>query len=53
MEYKPTYTKEEVDELEHWFDTHTYETELDMGSGLHIADLRNTLPQMLHVARTK
>ena len=53
MEYKPTYTKEDADELVKWFETHTYDTELDMGGGLYIADLRNTLPQMLHIVRTK
>ncbi len=51
--YKPTYTKEEVDELIKWFETHTYEKELQLVSGVHIKDLDNTLPQMLHVVRTQ
>lgn len=53
MEYKTTYTKEEVEELVHWFATHTYEKELDLGGGLHIEDLQKTLPQMLHIAQKR
>ncbi len=53
MEYKLTYTKEEVKQLENWFATHTFEKELDMGGGLFIKDLDLTIPPMLHVARTQ
>ena len=53
MEYKPTYTKEEVAELENWFATHTFEKELDMGDGVYIEDAQTTIVPMLNVARTK
>ena len=53
MKYKPTYTKEEADELVRWFETHTFEKELDMGHGLYISDIEMTLPPMLHIVRTK
>lgn len=53
MEYKPTYTKEEIDELTNWFETHTYEKELDLGDGIYIKNLDETIPPMLHVAQTK
>ena len=53
MEYKPTYTKEEVAELENWFATHTFEKELDMGDGIYIEDVQTTIVPMLNVARTK
>ena len=53
MEYKPTYTKEDVAELENWFATHTFEKELDMGDGIYIEDVQTTIVPMLNVARTK
>ena len=53
MEYKPTYTKEEVAELENWFATHTFEKELDMGDGIYIEDVQTPIVPMLNVARTK
>lgn len=53
MEYKPTYTKEEVDELVQWFAAHTFENEVDLGDGIYISDLQRTLPPMLHIAQTK
>jgi hypothetical protein len=53
MEYKPTYTKEEVAELENWFATHTFEKELDMGGGIYIDDVQMAIGPMLHIARTK
>ena len=53
MDYKPTYTKEEVDELANWFATHTYDNELDMGHGLYISDMSKTVPAMLHIAQIK
>ena len=53
MTYKPTYTKEEIDELINWFDTHKYEHELDLGHGLYISDITKTIPPMCNIARTK
>lgn len=50
MEYKKSYTKEELLELRHWFDTHTYEKELDMGHGLFIPDVDKTLVPMFLTA---
>lgn len=53
MEYKTSYTKEEVEELANWFATHNFEKELDMGSGIYIEDLQTALPPMLHIVRNK
>ena len=53
MEYKPTYTKEEITELVNWFETHTYEKELRLEGGLYIKDLDVTIPAMLHVSQKK
>ena len=53
MEYKTTYTKAEIEELVNWFATHTFEKELDLGGGLYIKNLDETIPPMLHVAQTK
>lgn len=53
MEYKPTYTKEEVDELVNWFSTHTFEKELDMGGGIYIRDVQMAIGPMMHIAKTK
>lgn len=52
MEYKPQYTKEEIEEIEQWFKTHEFENELDLGSGIYIPDVKKTLIPMLHTART-
>lgn len=53
MEYKPTYTKEEIDELTQWFETHRCEQDLDMGHGLHIRALDTTTKQLVYIARTQ
>lgn len=53
MEYKTSYTKEEVDDLVQWFSTHEFENQIDLGSGINIPDLKKTLPNMLHIAQTK
>ena len=53
MEYKTTYTKAEIEELVNWFATHMFEKELDLGGGLYIKNLDETIPPMLHVAQTK
>lgn len=53
MTYKPTYTQEEVEELVNWFDTHKYENELDLGQGIHIVDMKTTIPPMRNIALTK
>lgn len=53
MEYKPTYTKEEVDELVNWFTTHTYENELDMGGGIYIKDVQMAIGPMMHIAQAQ
>lgn len=53
MEYKKTFTKEEIDELIHWFDTHQYEKELDLGIGVSTKNLDQSIPPLIHVARTK
>jgi hypothetical protein len=53
MDYKTTYTKADIEELEKWFATHTYEKELDLGGGLYIKDLDFTIPPLMHAARTQ
>lgn len=53
MEYKTTYTKQEIDELTQWFDSHTFEKELDMGKGMYIEDVNFTIKPMLHIAQTQ
>lgn len=53
MIYKPTYTKEEVEELTNWFDTHKYENEVDLGQGILISDLRKALIPMRNIALNK
>lgn len=53
MTYKSTYTKEEVEELVNWFDTHTYENEIDLGKGIHIVDMKTAITPMRNIALTK
>lgn len=53
MTYKPTYTKEEVEELVKWFDTHKYEKEVDLGHGIFIRDIQTALPPMRNIALAK
>jgi hypothetical protein len=53
MEYKPTYTKEEIDELVNWFATHTFEKEMDMGGGIYVNDVEQAIGPLIHMARTR
>ena len=53
MEYKSSFTKEEIDELEQWFATHEFEQEIDLGSGIHISHVDETLKPTLHIAHAK
>lgn len=53
MNYKPTYTQEEVEEVVKWFETHRFEQDLDLGHGIHIRSLDTALHQFIHVARTQ
>ncbi len=53
MEYQTSFTKEEIDELAQWFATHECEQEIDLGNGIHINHLDETLRPMLHIARMK
>lgn len=53
MEYKPTFTKEEIDELVEWFNTHKYEQAVDLGNGISTANLVETLKPMIRIAQTK
>lgn len=53
MEYKTTFTKEEIDEIASWFETHRCEQDIDLGGGIHIRELDTALKQLLHIARTK
>ena len=53
MEYKPTFTKEEIDELISWFTTHKFEKELILDKGIVVKDLDKALPPLIHVAQTR
>lgn len=53
MNYKPAYTKEEVEELVNWFDTHKYDKEVDLGHGIYISDVSATLTPMRNIALAK
>ena len=53
MEYKPTYTKEEIDELVNWFTSHTFEKEMDMGHGIYLNDVEKAIAPLMHMARTQ
>ena len=53
MTYKPTYTKEEVEELVNWFDTHQYANELVLAPGLNITNMKAALTQMRNIALNK
>ncbi len=41
--YKVTYTKEEVDELLNWFDTHSYDNAVDLGQGIMVDDVSKVI----------
>ena len=53
MEYKPTFTKEEIEEIIHWFATHKLEQDIDLGNGVHIRELDTALKQLTHIAKTR
>lgn len=53
MEYKPKYTKDEVDDLVNWFTTHTFEKELDVGGGIYIKNMQKAVESMIQIAQTK
>ena len=53
MDYKRTYTKDEAEELIHWFETHECEQDIDIGQRVHIKNLSLALKQLFHVARTQ
>ncbi|OKZ24810.1 MAG: hypothetical protein BHV77_03885 [Bacteroides sp. 43_108] len=49
--YKPTYTKEEVDELVKWFNEHEYDDEVDLGHGQYIKSVKVSVAQLSHLAQ--
>ena len=53
MEYKPTYAKEDIDELVNWFTTHTFEKEMDMGYGIYLNDVEKAIGPLMYMARTQ
>ncbi|MBR2630857.1 MAG: hypothetical protein IKD25_04940 [Bacteroidaceae bacterium] len=53
MEYKPTFTKEEIEDIIHWFATHKLEQDIDLGNGVHIRELDTALKQLTHIAKTR
>ncbi len=53
MEYKPEYTKEEIDEMVNWFTSHTFEKEMDMGHGVYICDVEQAIAPLMHMAKTQ
>lgn len=52
-QYQPVYTKEEIDELVNWFETHRYEQDIELGQGIHIRQLDTTLKQFCFIARNQ
>lgn len=52
-QYKPTFTKQDVDELVNWFNTHQFEDELDLGNGVSTTNLHQSIKPMIHIAQTK
>ena len=46
MEFKPTYTKAEVEELVAWFEKNEYPHSLEMGDGITIEDTEKTVRQL-------
>lgn len=53
MEFKPTYTKAEVEELVAWFEKNEYPHSLEMGDGITIEDTEKTVRQLSHLALTQ
>ena len=53
MDYKNSYTKEEVMELYEWFDTHDYPTEMDLGHGVYVKDTKLLIEKSRAVAQKK
>ena len=53
MKYKPTYTKEEINELVNWLTSHTFEKEMDMGHGVYLNDVEQAIGPLMHMARTQ
>lgn len=53
MEYKPTYTKEEVEELIGWFDSNDYDNEVDLGQGQYIKDVKKCANALKHTTLTQ
>lgn len=53
MEYKNTYTIEEVEELYKWFDTHDYPSEIDLGHGVVVKDTKMLVNKSKTIALRK
>ena len=53
MEYKPTYTKEEVDEVVNWFNTHRIAQEVKIGGGVSTKEADKVVEYLVHSAKTQ
>ena len=53
MEFKPTYTKKEVEELVAWFENNEYPHSINLGNGIKIEDMEKTVKQLSHLALTQ
>ena len=53
MEFKSKYTKEEIEELAKWFDTHEYEDEVEFGKGQKTTNLKENISKMIVMARAQ
>lgn len=49
MEYKPTYTEDDIKELKEWFSSHEYENEIDMGLGIKVLDIKLFVENSMNV----
>ncbi len=53
MEYKSTYSAEEVKELYQWFDEHEYENSIELGYGIKVMDIKMLLDRSHSIAVKK
>ncbi|MCH5177469.1 MAG: hypothetical protein J1F25_05550 [Prevotellaceae bacterium] len=51
--FKPTYTKEEIDELVAWIDATQPTGSIDLGEGMYISDIKLFCSRMRTIALTR
>lgn len=53
MEYKRTYKKDEVQELYQWFDSHQFESEIELGFGVSVKNAQEMVENSRHIVLEK